>query len=186
MAPNIQWRKTSCSLRLPLTRPGWPGVWDAVVAAVTGRSRRGTPTPMTLSMYVLATPDSALGWAVEGLALEEAPFTGLTHLVTPEMMREAEAHLPHKAWDRGPYERWEWLARFLNEALTNPNRPCPCCGVTPAGDILDHLPTPGEEFRKTVLEARAVWIAEHPFEEGRDHVTPFDQFLYGELPNARH
>ncbi len=34
--------------------------------------------------------------------------------------------------------------------------------------------------RGVLLEARRVWMAENPCEDGHDHVTPFDQFLYKE------
>lgn len=61
--------------------------------------------------------------------------------VTAEMVREALAHVPFAI--QGP-ARWEWLAEFLNRASVNPDVPCPCCNVTPAGDILDHLPIKGE------------------------------------------
>jgi hypothetical protein len=59
--------------------------------------------------------------------------------ITPEMVREALAHVPFNV--QGP-ERWEWLANFLNFAVANPGLPCPCCNVTPDGDICDHLPEP--------------------------------------------
>lgn len=95
--------------------------------------------------------------------------------ITPEMVREALAHAPFALSNP---ERWEWVARFLNDAVAFPDWPCPCCNVTPAGDILDHLPIPREEFRKEVSAARDVWMAENPCEDGRDHVTPFDRFLY--------
>ena len=38
-----------------------------------------------------------------------------------------------------------------------------------------------EEFRTAVEQARRVWMDENPCEDGHDHVTPFDQFLYGPL-----
>lgn len=34
-------------------------------------------------------------------------------------------------------------------------------------------------FYNAVSAAREVWMQENPGEDGRDHVTPFDQFLYG-------
>lgn len=35
-----------------------------------------------------------------------------------------------------------------------------------------------EQFRDAVEKARAIWMEENPAEDGRDNVTPFDQFLY--------
>lgn len=35
-----------------------------------------------------------------------------------------------------------------------------------------------EAFRREVVAARAIWMAENPCEDGRDHVTPFDRFFY--------
>lgn len=35
-----------------------------------------------------------------------------------------------------------------------------------------------EKFRAAVEKARAIWMEENPPEDGRDAVTPFDQFLY--------
>ena len=37
-------------------------------------------------------------------------------------------------------------------------------------------------FAAQVKEARRVWIEENPCEDGRDHVTPFDRFLYTTPP----
>lgn len=59
--------------------------------------------------------------------------------VTPEMIHEAEAHLPWEVKTQRPRARWEWIANFLNNAIKNPDVPCPCCKVTPAGDVLDYL-----------------------------------------------
>lgn len=53
-----------------------------------------------------------------------------TVAVTPEMVREALAHCPH----RGGVEQWEWLSERLNYAVQHPDERCPCCGVTFAGD----------------------------------------------------
>lgn len=35
------------------------------------------------------------------------------------------------------------------------------------------------EIIRIVTDARRVWLEENPAEDGRDQVTPFDQFLYG-------
>lgn len=56
--------------------------------------------------------------------------------ITAEMVREATAHLP---MDMEAPQRWQWLADFLNKAMLHPTVPCVCCGVTPEGDVLDHL-----------------------------------------------
>ena len=37
-------------------------------------------------------------------------------------------------------------------------------------------------FTQTVEAARRTWMDENPVEEGVDHVTPFDRFLYGDPP----
>ena len=37
-----------------------------------------------------------------------------------------------------------------------------------------------------VLEWRKGWMEEHPCEDGRDHVTPFDHLLYQVLPYDAH
>lgn len=39
-------------------------------------------------------------------------------------------------------------------------------------------------FRQQVEEARKVWMEENPGEDGRDHVTPFDRFLYSDTPGT--
>lgn len=57
-------------------------------------------------------------------------------VVSTEMIREAFAHLPvdvHNAPTAIP--KWEWFADYLTRALADPDTPCPCCNVTPAGDI---------------------------------------------------
>lgn len=61
--------------------------------------------------------------------------------ITAEMIREMESHLPYSITDK--VDQWEWKAAFLNRAMKHPDVPCPCCGVTPNGDILDHL-TPAQ------------------------------------------
>lgn len=55
------------------------------------------------------------------------------------MVREALAHVPHAL--KG-YERWSWIADSLNNAVANPHVRCPCCGVTPDGDVADGDWTP--------------------------------------------
>lgn len=39
-----------------------------------------------------------------------------------------------------------------------------------------------DAYMAQVREARRVWMEENPSEDGRDQVTPFDQFLYGIKP----
>lgn len=58
-------------------------------------------------------------------------------IVTPEMIREAEAHLPFDVKTSGNLARWEWLAAYLTRALAEPNKPCECCGATPQGDVVE-------------------------------------------------
>jgi hypothetical protein len=57
--------------------------------------------------------------------------------ITPEMVREALAHVPFKLVGA---ERFDWLATYFNNAIQAPDTMCPCCNVTPNGDVLDHLP----------------------------------------------
>lgn len=52
--------------------------------------------------------------------------------ITPSMVHEAEAHVPCSLKS---VARWEWIASYLNAAMAKPNKPCECCGVTPAGHI---------------------------------------------------
>lgn len=61
-------------------------------------------------------------------------------MLNPEMIREAEGHLPFHIHD--PTARWEWMANYLNESLAEPNKICLCCNVTRSGEIMDHLPLP--------------------------------------------
>lgn len=37
-------------------------------------------------------------------------------------------------------------------------------------------------FREEVIAARGAWMEDHPPEDGHDHVTPFDRFLYDDTP----
>ncbi|AZF88162.1 hypothetical protein [Microcystis phage Me-ZS1] len=53
------------------------------------------------------------------------------HLLTADMVHEAEAHVP---FDYGRRQRWEFLAERLNYAMANPNAVCDCCGATASGD----------------------------------------------------
>ena len=56
--------------------------------------------------------------------------------VTPEMVREAEAHIPFAVnRQSGAPARWEWFANYYNQALAEPHKPCSCCGVTPSGEF---------------------------------------------------
>lgn len=60
--------------------------------------------------------------------------------VTQEMVREAEAHFPFDITEKPA--RWQWFADFYNHAINNPNDPCKCCNVTPAGDICEQPELP--------------------------------------------
>lgn len=51
--------------------------------------------------------------------------------VSHTMVREALAHAPMRLTG---YERWEWIANFLNEAMRTPHKVCKCCGVTMSGE----------------------------------------------------
>lgn len=49
----------------------------------------------------------------------------------------------------------------------------------PVYDTIDQAVPPNhEQFQRTVAEARKLWMEENPCEDGHDHVTPFDKFLY--------
>ncbi len=63
-------------------------------------------------------------------------------IITEAMMHEAFAHVPFSIENEMPPVKWQWFADFLNQAIADPNKPCPCCNVTPAGDVCDHLPSP--------------------------------------------
>ena len=54
-------------------------------------------------------------------------------------------------------------------------------GWTPVYTAPPSAPVGVEGFRTAVEKARRVWMDENPCEDGHDHVTPFDQFLYGPL-----
>lgn len=59
-----------------------------------------------------------------------------TPTITAEMVREALAHCPlAQRQEPTAIPRWEWLADYLTRALAQPDKPCACCGVTPAGEI---------------------------------------------------
>ncbi len=60
--------------------------------------------------------------------------------LTAEMMREMLGHLPLAI--SCPQEKWEWMAKYLNETLRDPSAVCPCCNVARGGELMDHLPTP--------------------------------------------
>jgi hypothetical protein len=68
------------------------------------------------------------------------PRTESSVVITTEMVREALAHCPIAlSRERTAIPRWERLATYLTNALADPDKPCDCCGVTPAGDVTDHL-----------------------------------------------
>lgn len=46
------WRKVCEQQVLPVHRTGWPGAWDALVAAVTGRPRLTAPRAFSVSVLV--------------------------------------------------------------------------------------------------------------------------------------
>lgn len=69
-------------------------------------------------------------------------FRGVSITVTPEMVREALAHLPHAA--DTPTKRWAWIADFLNTAMQHPTKLCECCGVS-----LDGVHIPDTDHEKT-------------------------------------
>lgn len=50
--PTNGWRKVCAQQALPVHRTGWPGAWDALLAALTGRPRLTTPRPFSLSVMV--------------------------------------------------------------------------------------------------------------------------------------
>ena len=60
-------------------------------------------------------------------------------VVTAEMIREMEGHLPFDLLDDPP-KRWQWRADYLNASLQNPGEVCACCNIARDGEIMDHLP----------------------------------------------
>lgn len=58
----------------------------------------------------------------------------MTEIINADMVREALAHVPRELVG---LRRFEWLATYFNAAIAEPDKPCPCCGVTPNGDTSD-------------------------------------------------
>ena len=55
-------------------------------------------------------------------------------MITDTMVREALSHVPFNLHGR---DKWEFIANFLNAAIAEPDKFCPCCGVSPNGVYLD-------------------------------------------------
>jgi len=60
--------------------------------------------------------------------------------LTAEMIREMMGHVPFDVGDIP--DRWQWMAKYLNETLRDPGVICPCCNITRSGELMDHLPPP--------------------------------------------
>ena len=45
------WKAYSVQQEIPCVRPGWAGVWDAVVSAATGKPRAATLESYTFSVW---------------------------------------------------------------------------------------------------------------------------------------
>ncbi len=63
-------------------------------------------------------------------------------IVTPEMVREMEAHLPFEVAKRAreehnAYLRWEWIASYFNRAIREPHHICTCCGISADGTTIN-------------------------------------------------
>lgn len=48
----MTWERKAITTIIPAHRTGWPGAWDAIVAAITGQPRLTVPTPYTFSVMV--------------------------------------------------------------------------------------------------------------------------------------
>lgn len=55
----------------------------------------------------------------------------------------------------------------------------PVTSIRITRDELDYLVRELQGYaRDAIADARRVWMQENPPEDGEDHVTPFDHFLY--------
>lgn len=90
---------------------------------------------------------------------------GHVYRVSPEGIRDRPWKSPGVVFEFGPAPEDDGgVMQYLN-LYTAP--PSASVGV--------------EGFRAAVEKARRVWMDENPCEDGHDHVTPFDQFLYSAL-----
>lgn len=73
---------------------------------------------------------------------------------------------------------WAWQDEYYREH----DRDIVCAEAV--NWALGYLRSEQEQFRKEVLAVREVWLLENTVEDGTDHVTPFDQFLYEEAASS--
>jgi len=57
-----EWKQVVLTQTIQAHRKGWLGVWDALVAAVTGNERVTVNVPVTLSVY--AKPSESVSLAI--------------------------------------------------------------------------------------------------------------------------
>ena len=57
------WKQVVLTQTIQAHRTGWLGVWDALVAAVTGDKRVTVNVPVTLSVYAKPSENVSLGLA---------------------------------------------------------------------------------------------------------------------------
>lgn len=108
-------------------------------------------------------------------------------VIPPAMIHEMMAHLPFVVTARGNSAKWEWMAEYLTNALREPDKPCPCCGVTPLGEYLAsdeeaHGPLPATNDRSAnVTELRET----QPALTGRVFVEYMAPSLAGAIARTR-
>lgn len=76
-------------------------------------------------------------------------------------------------WSSGAQPNWFFTADLTKRVFPAMLGAPP----TPVYETRDPI-IPLHAFHETVEAARRVWMDENPCEDGRDHVTPFDRFLY--------
>lgn len=52
------WQKVGGAVLVEMTRPGWRGVWDAIVAAITNRPRHTATHELTLTLWLQTNGDA--------------------------------------------------------------------------------------------------------------------------------
>ena len=57
MSQNSEWKMYSYQQQVEVYRSGWRGVWDALVAAITGKPRLLVVKPITISFWAKHNAD---------------------------------------------------------------------------------------------------------------------------------
>lgn len=58
--PEKKWEQYTMTQTIDVHRDGWIGVWDALVAVITGRPRFAVARPVTLSFWAKGEPSYSL------------------------------------------------------------------------------------------------------------------------------